>query len=35
MNNFDLTFDDNLDLIYIINESTSNHVNSDINFDFK
>ena len=35
MNNFDLIFDDDLDSMYIINESNLNYVNSNINFDFK
>ena len=35
MNNFDSIFNDDLDLMHIINESDSNHVNSNINFDFE
>ena len=35
MNNFHLIFDDDLDSMHIINELNSNHVNSNINFDFK
>ena len=35
MNNLDLIFDDDLDSVHIISESDSNHVNSNINFDFK
>ena len=35
MNNLDSIFDDDLDFVHIINESNSNHVNSNIDFDFK
>ena len=35
MNNFDLISDDGLDSMHIINESDSNHVNSNIDFDFE
>ena len=35
MNNFDLIFDDDLDFVHIISESNSNHVNSNIDFDFE
>ena len=35
MNNFDLISDDDLDSIHIINKSNSNHVSSDIDFDFE
>ena len=35
MNNFDSVFDDDLDSMHIISESNSNHVNSNINFDFE
>ena len=35
MNNFNLIFDDDLDLMHIINESNLNYVNSNINFNFK
>ena len=35
MNNFNSIFDDDFDLVHIINESNSNHVNSSINFDFE
>ena len=35
MNNFNLIFDDGLDSMHIINESDSNHVNLNINFNFK
>ena len=35
MNNLDSVSDDDLDSVHIINESDSNHVNSDIDFDFE
>ena len=35
MNNFNLISDDDLDSMHIINESDSNHVNLNINFDFE
>ena len=35
MNNFNSIFDDDLDSVHIINELNSNHVNSNIDFDFK
>ena len=35
MNNLDLIFDDDFDSMHIINESNSNHVSSNIDFDFK
>ena len=35
MNNLDLIFDDDFDFVHIINESNSNHVNLNIDFDFK
>ena len=35
MNNLDSVSDNDFDSIYIINESDLNHVNSNINFDFK
>ena len=35
MNNFDSISDDNLDSVHIISESDSNHVNSNIDFNFK
>ena len=35
MNNFDSIFDDDLGSMHIISESDSNHVSSDIDFDFK
>ena len=35
MNNFNLIFDDDLDLMHIINKSNLNHVNLNINFNFK
>ena len=35
MNNFDSVFDDDFGSMHIINESNSNHVNSNIDFDFK
>ena len=35
MNNFHSIFDDDFDLMHIINESNLNHVNSNIDFDFK
>ena len=35
MNNFNLISDDDFDLMHIINESDSNHVNLNINFDFE
>ena len=35
MNNFDLIFNADLDSVHIINKSNLNHVNSNINFDFK
>ena len=35
MNNFNLISDDDLDSVHIISESDSNHVNSNINFDFE
>ena len=35
MNNFDSIFDDDLDSMHIINKLNLNHVNSDIDFDFK
>ena len=35
MNNFDSIFNDDFDSMHIINESNSNHVNSNINFDFE
>ena len=35
MNNFNLIFNDDLDSMHIINELNSNHVNSNINFDFE
>ena len=35
MNNLDSIFDDDLDSMHIINESNSNHVNLNIDFNFK
>ena len=35
MNNFDSIFKDDFDLMHIINESNSNRVDSDIDFDFE
>ena len=35
MNNFNLISDGGLDFVHIINESNSNHVNSNIDFDFE
>ena len=35
INNFDSIFDDDFNSMHIINESNSNHVNSNIDFDFK
>ena len=35
MNNFNLIFNDDFDSIHIINELNSNHVNSNVDFDFK
>ena len=35
MNNLDSIFDDDFDSVHIISESNSNHVNSNIDFDFK
>ena len=35
MKNFNSISDDDLDSMHIINESDSNHVNSDIDFDFE
>ena len=35
MNNLDSVSDDDPDSVHIINESDSNHVNSDIDFDFE
>ena len=35
MNNLDSVFNDGLDSVHIINESNSNHVSSDIDFDFE
>ena len=35
MNNLDSIFDDDLDSMHIINELNLNHVNSNIDFDFK
>ena len=35
MNNFDSISDDGFDSVHIINESNSNHVNSNIDFNFK
>ena len=35
MNNFDLIFNDDFDSMQIINELNSNHVNLNIDFDFK
>ena len=35
MNNLDSIFDDDLNLMHIINKSNSNYVNSNINFDFE
>ena len=35
MNNLNSVFDDGLDSMHIINELNSNHVNSNINFDFE
>ena len=35
MNNFDSIFNNDFDSMHIINESNSNHVSSNINFNFK
>ena len=35
MNNLDLIFDDDFNSMHIFNESNSNHVNSNIDFNFK
>ena len=35
MNNFNSVFDDDLGSMHIINESNSNHVNLNINFDIE
>ena len=35
INNFNLIFDDDFDLMHIINELNSNHVNLNIDFNFK
>ena len=35
MNNFNLISDDDLDSMHIINESNLNHLNSNIDFNFK
>ena len=35
MNNFDSIFDDDFGSMHIINESNLNHINLNINFNFK